>query len=47
MQALAPDFSGPWRYPDENVKADVIADEEPHFYRGNFCSVIRCSHWHG
>ncbi len=30
-----------------NVKADVIADKEPHFNRGNFCSVIRGSHWHG
>ncbi|WP_143348456.1 HD domain-containing protein [Ensifer adhaerens] len=30
-----------------NVKADVIADREPHFHRGNFCNVIRCSHWHG
>ena len=30
-----------------NVKADVIADKEPHFHRGNFCSVIRCSDWHG
>ncbi len=30
-----------------NVKADVIADKEPHFHRGNFCSVIRCSHWRG
>jgi hypothetical protein len=28
-----------------NVKADVIAEKEPHFRRGNFCSVIRCSHW--
>jgi hypothetical protein len=28
-----------------NVKADVIADKEPHFCRGNFCSVIRCSGW--
>lgn len=28
-----------------NVKADVIADKEPHFHRGNFCSVIRSSHW--
>lgn len=28
-----------------NVKADVIADKEPHFHRGNFCSVIRCSQW--
>jgi hypothetical protein len=30
-----------------NVKADVIADKEPHFHRGNFCSVIRGSHWAG
>jgi hypothetical protein len=30
-----------------NVKADVIADKEPHFHHGNFCSVIRCSAWHG
>jgi hypothetical protein len=30
-----------------NVKADVIADKEPHFHRGNFCSVIRCSGWKG
>jgi HD superfamily phosphodiesterase len=30
-----------------NVKADVLADKDPHFHRGNFCSVIRCSHWHG
>jgi len=29
-----------------NVKADVIADKEPHFHRGNFCSVIRGSAWH-
>jgi len=28
-----------------NVKADVIADKEPHFHRGNFCSVIRGSRW--
>jgi hypothetical protein len=28
-----------------NVKADVIADKEPHFRRGNFCSVIRGSRW--
>jgi len=28
-----------------NVKADVIADKEPHFHRGNFCSVIRNSSW--
>jgi len=30
-----------------NVKADVLADKDPHFHRGNFCSVIRRSHWHG
>jgi hypothetical protein len=28
-----------------NVKADVIADKEPHFHRGNFCNVIRLSAW--
>jgi hypothetical protein len=28
-----------------NVKADVIVDKEPHFHRGNFCDVIRCSRW--
>jgi hypothetical protein len=28
-----------------NVKADVIADKEPHFHRGNFCRVIRDSPW--
>ena len=30
-----------------NVKADVLADKDPHFVRGNFCRVIRRSHWHG
>lgn len=30
-----------------NVKADVLADKDPHFVRGNFCSVIRSSHWNG
>jgi hypothetical protein len=30
-----------------NVKADVIADKEPNFHRGNFCSVIRESRWQG
>ncbi|VVE49560.1 HD domain-containing protein [Pandoraea anhela] len=30
-----------------NVKADVIADKEPHFHAGNFCSVIRASAWKG
>jgi HD domain len=28
-----------------NVKADVIKDKEPNFKPGNFCSVIRHSHW--
>ncbi len=28
-----------------NVKADVLADKDPHFVRGNFCSVIRGSAW--
>jgi HD superfamily phosphodiesterase len=28
-----------------NVKADVLADKEPAFERGNFCSVIRGSAW--
>jgi HD superfamily phosphodiesterase len=28
-----------------NVKADVLADKDPHFTRGNFCSVIRASAW--
>lgn len=30
-----------------NVKADVIADKEPHFRRGDFCGVIRGSAWRG
>jgi hypothetical protein len=30
-----------------NVKADVLADNDPHFHRGNFCSVIRGSRWSG
>jgi hypothetical protein len=30
-----------------NVKADVIADREPGFHRGNFCQVIRSSPWRG
>jgi len=28
-----------------NVKADVLADKDPAFGRGNFCSVIRGSAW--
>jgi HD superfamily phosphodiesterase len=30
-----------------NVKADVLADKDPHFHRGNFCAVIRNSPWAG
>jgi hypothetical protein len=30
-----------------NVKADVIADKEPTFKAGNFCSIIRSSPWPG
>ena len=30
-----------------NVKADVLADKDPHFKRINFCSVIRNSAWSG
>jgi hypothetical protein len=30
-----------------NVKADVLADKDPAFRRGNFCSVIRGSAWPG
>jgi hypothetical protein len=30
-----------------NVKADVLADKDPTFERGNFCSVIRRSAWLG
>lgn len=28
-----------------NVKADVIADKQPGFDKGNFCSIIRGSRW--
>ncbi len=30
-----------------NVKADVLADKDPHFVRGNFCRIIRGSAWAG
>ena len=30
-----------------NVKADVLADKDPQFVRGNFCTVIRGSRWNG
>jgi HD domain len=43
-------YDGIRRKPDTtfgNVKADVLADKEPTFKRGNFCSVIRGSAWSG
>ena len=30
-----------------NVKADVLADKDPHFTRDNFCGIIRGSAWRG
>ncbi len=30
-----------------NVKADVLADKDREFVRGNFCDVIRRSAWNG
>src|ERR1700689_5681068 len=30
-----------------NVKADVLADKDPGFQRGNFCGMIRNSPWRG
>jgi hypothetical protein len=41
-------YDGIKRKPDTtfgNVKADVLADKDPNFKRGNFCSVIRGSAW--
>jgi hypothetical protein len=41
-------YDGIKRKPDTtfgNVKADVLADKDPTFQRGNFCSVIRNSAW--
>ena len=41
-------YDGIRRKPDTtfgNVKADVLADKDPTFKRGNFCSVIRGSAW--
>ena len=43
-------YDGIHKKPDTtfgNVKADVLADKDPHFHRGNFCSVIRNSKWIG
>lgn len=41
-------YDGIRRKPDTtfgNVKADVLADKDPAFKRGNFCNVIRGSAW--
>jgi hypothetical protein len=41
-------YDGIHKRPDTtfgNVKADVLADKDPKFTRGNFCSVIRNSAW--
>lgn len=41
-------YDGIKRKPDTtfgNVKADVLADKDPTFKRGNFCSVLRGSAW--
>jgi hypothetical protein len=41
-------YDGIKRKPDTtfgNVKADVLADKDPTFKRGNFCRVIRDSAW--
>jgi hypothetical protein len=43
-------YNGIHKKPDTtfgNVKADVLADKDPKFVRGNFCSVIRNSSWAG
>jgi hypothetical protein len=43
-------YDGIHKKPDTtfgNVKADVLADKDPRFVRGNFCSVIRNSAWVG
>jgi HD superfamily phosphodiesterase len=43
-------YDGIHRKPDTtfgNVKADVLADKDPRFVRGNFCNVIRSSKWIG
>jgi hypothetical protein len=29
-----------------DVKANSSRTKDPHFHRGNFCSIIRWSHWH-
>lgn len=43
-------YDGIHKKPDTtfgNVKADVLADKNPKFVRGNFCHVIRSSSWSG
>src|ERR1700730_11200225 len=43
-------YDGIHKRPDTtfgNVKADVVADKDKKFVRGNFCSVIRNSAWIG
>ena len=43
-------YDGIHKKPDTtfgNVKADVLADKDPRFVRGNFCHVIRSSAWGG
>jgi hypothetical protein len=43
-------YNGIHKKPDTtfgNVKADVLADKDPKFVRGNFCQVIRNSPWSG
>ena len=43
-------YNGIRKKPDTtfgNVKADVLADKDPKFVRGNFCNVIRNSAWIG
>ena len=43
-------YNGIHKKPDTtfgNVKADVLADKDPKFVRGNFCQVIRNSAWSG
>ena len=43
-------YDGIHKKPDTtfgNVKADVLADKDPKFVRGNFCRVIRHSAWIG
>ena len=27
------------------INADVLAEKDPHYHRGNYCSAIRASRW--